>query len=778
MYRVVPVKGEPFTCNGDHVLVLHQSDKRWKNERSLPVNRFGWIEITVDQYMKSSAYFQQTSKLVRTGVAFPEADQPVDPYFLGVWLGDGTSTQPVVTTPDSEVVDFLQRYCDEAGLRLSRSSYPERCPSYRLCGLDSRPNTLLQQMRAIGLLRDAKFIPRPYLIASRQQRLRLLAGLVDTDGYVHHGFIEITQKSSDIAQAIVFLARSLGFGVTHRIVSKACQTGAAGLYSRINIFGSDLDQIPCLVARKQCAPRKQIKNAMHDGIQEIIPLGDGDYYGFELEGDGLFLLGDFTVTHNTRLMQEFIKECLIHDKRVALYTNRILLTSQTSGVLEAGEVNHGVRAAGFSPDLLQHVQICSIMTEHARCVRKQSWSLHPADVVLVDEAHAMKGVVANHIFNQHVANGATLIGVTATPLGVGHIYQQLVVAGVNSQLRACGAHVPCITYGPDEPDLKGVRRTQVGEFVQGDVIKAINRHVLYGRVEKWWRRLNPDERPTILFAPGVSESKWFVDQFMQHGITAAHIDGKHIYVNGEEYQSTQERRDDILRMSKTGEIKILCNRFVLREGIDAPWLYHCIMATPFGSLTSYLQAGGRLLRSFPGLPHVILQDHGGNFWRHGSLNEDRVWNLTDDEYKYAASRSAQRKEAGEKEPICCTHCGYIRSSGAMCPQCGEKCTFHFKNVIQLDGTMKRMTSVQYHKVRQKRQLSADQRTWYKCYFTILNVARRDPFGRRKTMREVGSYFQRMTGKWPSSELQGVPQGEAQWRMHIEDYQKKIGGYRK
>ena len=56
---------------------------------------------------------------------------------------------------------------------------------------------------------------------------------------------------------------------------------------------------------------------------------------------------------------------------------------------------------------------------------------------------------------------------------------------------------------------------------------------MFGRVLDHWRKLNPDGRPTILFAPGVAESIWFVDEFARNGIRAAHIDGEDTYLDGE-----------------------------------------------------------------------------------------------------------------------------------------------------------------------------------------------------------------------------------------------------
>src|SRR5262249_18752567 len=153
-----------------------------------------------------------------------------------------------------------------------------------------------------------------------------------------------------------------------------------------------------------------------------------------------------------------------------------------------------------------------------------------------------------------------------------------------------------------------------------------------------FERLNPLHRRTILFAPGVPESIWFAEQFVKKGVSAVHIDGENVWVNGTLYESSRTAREDVLAASKEGRIVVLCNRFVLREGIKAPWLVHGILATVFGSLQSYLQAGGRLLRAYPGLESVSLQDHGGNWWRHDSLNADREWRLEDTNTSVAGRR--------------------------------------------------------------------------------------------------------------------------------------------
>lgn len=86
---------------------------------------------------------------------------------------------------------------------------------------------------------------------------------------------------------------------------------------------------------------------------------------------------------------------------------------------------------------------------------------------------------------------------------------------------------------------------------------------VFGRVWEHWQRLNPDRKPTILFGPDVAGSIFFAQQFAAHGVPAAHIDAKQIWVDGEFIESSDENRQELLRKSESGEIVVLCNRFCL-----------------------------------------------------------------------------------------------------------------------------------------------------------------------------------------------------------------------
>lgn len=407
------------------------------------------------------------------------------------------------------------------------------------------------------------------------------------------------------------------------------------------------------------------------------------------EGARRILLTSPTGGGKSTMECEIIARAVEHGRCAVLYTNRKLLREQLSDTLNAHGITHGVRAAGAEEGMDRLVQVSSMPTEHSRVYRNKTWTLHPADTVVIDECHVNKKALAQRIIKDHLDAGATVVGVTATPLDLDGLYDVVIQAGTTSQLRHCGALVPAHHYGPDEPDAKLVCKKKTGEYEIDGKLRAIWTQTVFGRVLSEWRRLNPLQKPTILFAPGVPESLWFAEQIYAQGISAAHIEGSSCWINGRAYTSDRKARKAILDGIRSGDIKIVCNRFVLREGIDLPELEHGILATVFGSLQSYLQSGGRLLRAClsTGKTAAIIQDHGGNWWRHGSLNADRVWKLGDTARVTNGLREERLREKSEPEPIVCPVCFACRLSGQTC-KCGHTPMRKSRIVVQADGTLK------------------------------------------------------------------------------------------
>jgi DNA repair protein RadD len=465
----------------------------------------------------------------------------------------------------------------------------------------------------------------------------------------------------------------------------------------------------------------------------------------------------------SRCMFEMMRYAEKREWPVALYATRNMLIEQLCETMDSYGIQYGVRAAELPEmeNLNAAVQVASIKTEDQRVFKKKQRSLHHAKLVLWDEAHMQKAGVAQKIFKTHEEQGAINIGLTATPLGISHMYEDLIVAGTNRELRDCGAHLPCEVYAPDEPDMSQVRRSKTGEFVIEQRKYEIWTQSIVGRVIDYYNTLNPNRLPTLLFAPGVKESMWFVNQLEEAGIRAAHIDGNNVYRDGREYKSSRKQRRKAVDDLRAGSLDIVCNRFVLREGIDIPELFHCILATPIGSLLSYIQTVGRVLRNHESLDRVIIQDHGGNFWRHGSPNANRDWRQLWKISEKAASslRMEQLREQKEPEPIVCPACGAVRMTGAVCVSCDFQHTKSVRMVVQENGEL-REQSGRIMKPRNRVKRNDTEQKWIRVYHRMKKAG--------MNFNQAEALFFRENFYWPTRDLPFMPKDDYDRHKLVKD----------
>lgn len=449
-------------------------------------------------------------------------------------------------------------------------------------------------------------------------------------------------------------------------------------------------------------------------------------------------------------------------KTVAVYTHRRMLLDQMAEGLRKDGIDFGFVAAGMEADISAPVQLCMVQTVAAK-MQSMAYDVPRVDVVMDDECHADKGSRKFAILDAHHEHGSTIIGWTATPLDLGGLYDDLVVFAKNSDLRRCGAHVPADTFAPSEIELENLR-DDPEKLLGKTYASETYRQAIFGEVKKHWLDLNPDLTPTVLFAPGVRESIWFAQHFTANGFRAAHIDGSKVWVDGEEHESTPEIRQQIKSDVASGAIKLVSNRFVLREGVDIPELQHLIYATPMSSLCGYLQSGGRVLRSHPSHDRVTIQDHGGNHYRHGSLNADREWDIYKDDAAMVRERKEQiikGKESGEKdiEPIVCVKCGKCRASGPECPNCGHCSKLRSRKVIQASGSL-RLIKGDVYRPRKVSNKPQDQKVWERCYYAAKNSGR--------SFRQAESNFRYKTGVWPDQSWPLMPKSSQDRHLKVKD----------
>lgn len=318
MCRIIPNKGETFDVNLHHYLCLKYCPETNQNKLFIKyydenlkkitkyfknINEFKKFkkecekkvyEVRVDKYLELPKYIQKRFFIYRNEVKF-ENKEVFDPYLLGLWLGDGHSSNTQITNQDSEIIKYLKKNLGQYNLYLQHQKSKEY--GYRINSIkyNKYGNKLLDILKNYNLLNN-KHIPKDYKCNSRENQLKLLAGLIDTDGhYDKKGkCYEIVQKKENIIDDIIFISRSLGFSAYKKI--KVINNVN---YYRTFISGNNINEIPVLIKRKKVLEKRKInKNNLNIGFKVEL-LSEDNYYGFNLDGNHRFVQGDFIIQRNT-----------------------------------------------------------------------------------------------------------------------------------------------------------------------------------------------------------------------------------------------------------------------------------------------------------------------------------------------------------------------------------------------------------------------------------------------------------------------------------------------
>ena len=400
------------------------------------------------------------------------------------------------------------------------------------------------------------------------------------------------------------------------------------------------------------------------------------------------------------------------DWRVLCLTNRILLTEQTRGVFQLADLSVGVISSSMKQLERDEapIQIATIQTILSRR-RSQASYWVGAELVLADEVHQYCSGESAELLHEYLERGAKSVCLTATPLGVCNVCDELIVAARTRDLQDDGILCYATWFAPSELDTRKLVKGKVDlSITESDARRTWGplrgheqiRTRIVGNILEHYQRLHPEQTHTLAFAPGVKESLWAARFCHSHGIRAMHVDGTDFWADGEllDRRQDEHRFQEAMEEWRNGDIPILWNRFVLREGIDEPHIKCVLLATPIGSYRSFLQMVGRGLRTHESKERCcVVIDFGGAWWRHGSVNVNVDWesvfDCTDPDV-LSKNRIAQTRETGESVGRVCPKCGMVHKRfGRMvvCQYCGHKLTLGkpSRPIIQADGTLTEVT---------------------------------------------------------------------------------------
>ena len=437
--------------------------------------------------------------------------------------------------------------------------------------------------------------------------------------------------------------------------------------------------------------------------------------------------------------------------KCVIFTDRKMLTKQTGERFQAAGIQFGYVSATLGMDTHHSVIVASLQTMRSRLSRDRM-ALPHADVLIIDKAH--KNGFDWIIEHYKKSNpGMIVVGFTASPVGLKDKYERLVTAGTKPEGREHGALVPCRVIGMPEPDMRGVKMNKIGEYVHKGMVKRVMQCTVFADIFDQWQKTGVG-RPTLVWAPGVPESRSIVEEFRSRGITAEHIDG----------ETEDEDRERIREGSKCGAIQVVSSFGVMREGVDWPWVSYGILVQVCGAYETFVQLVGRILRASPGKLDAILQDHSGTWWRHGSPNFDRAWSLEDTNLKIQKERnealSKSVEDGGDSEPICCPKCHGMRITGTKCPHCGYE---HARSVRLIRSEGGDLIAMEGDVFPKKKQRSDINKHWSSVLFRAGSTG--------MTFAQAAGLHMKETGIWPpnSKECYPLPKPYSkEWSMRVSE----------
>lgn len=340
---------------------------------------------------------------------------PIHPYLLGVILGDGGLTQNVIITSAD---DFIVNRINEVLPENTRINKLQDKYSYSIIKKEGKINPLKEQLKQYGLMgkkSSDKFIPKNYLFSSRDDRLELLKGLMDTDGTIgKRGQPSYCTVSEKLKDDFIFLAKSLGCNVRYTSkfprfksssgeikIGKKCYV--IHIISRSNIFS---------LPRK--SERFNFNNVInYQNVKKIISY---EYMGkiktqciLIDDPAHLYLTDGFTITHNTFVMGAI---CDLYNKHYGLKTLCIVPTVDlvVQGIADFQTLGLDVGVYSGDKKDLNHSHVISTW----QSIINNYEMIKMFHVMIIDEAHEATGVSLQKILNEYGSSIIVRLGLTGT----------------------------------------------------------------------------------------------------------------------------------------------------------------------------------------------------------------------------------------------------------------------------------------------------------------------------------------------------------------------------
>lgn len=301
IYRITTSDGRTTRCCGEHLWLVRTNIMVQKHRKNGTPSFYVKTtqEIIEDYISRGKSIFIPVAKAVE----YEQKDLPIDPYVLGVWLGDGIKGCQTLTISNDES-DIIERIADRLGATFHLHGKTNFHNTFH-----RNSNTLKMQeaLKEYGLdvYSGERFIPDDYLHSSIEQRMELLKGLMDSDGNIDQKHrLRFFTTSTKLKDCFVDLCRGLGYVISinkdNRIYAKSDAGWTIRIYTNDVIFRSKKHFAKHNAFLEKANDRRCVYANDHVKITKIEYVGDMEAQCIMVSNkDHLYITNDYIVTHNT-----------------------------------------------------------------------------------------------------------------------------------------------------------------------------------------------------------------------------------------------------------------------------------------------------------------------------------------------------------------------------------------------------------------------------------------------------------------------------------------------
>lgn len=580
MYRVNDADNkEDYTVNESHILSLKASRHYSKKYTEGSVH-----DISVKDYLALPKTIRGLLLGYRAQIEYPDKPITVDPYVMGHIINldynlhnHGESS---VVTIFKSVYDYIHKVTNLG----TTSKYTHVLHYYK--------DPLLMQM--MDTFRARSYIPMEYKCNSREIRMRVLAGILDScvvsTRFTDHYTTEVLDNGT-LSEDILALARSLGFGACIRVVYRG-HSPTSRYKVVIRIYGDNIGDIPVErdYFRIQLGTCLKHKTADLYSIK-LTALEEDDYYGFEINGNRRFVLGDHTVTHNTVMALKIVS--LIQKKTLILVHKEFLMNQWIERI---EEFLPGARVGKIQASTCdienKDIVIGMIQTMYNKVFPQEVYSQF--GLTIIDEVHR----IGSEEFSKTLLKTITpyMLGISATVERKDKLTKLLYMfigPKIHSMLRKQEdtVQVRGIEFVTNDSDFNEVEYDFRGQPKYSTMISKI---CAYGPrsdfIVKAVRDLlkeNPGAQIMVL-----AHNRSLLT-YLHECFNSAEVDPAGFYVGGMKQKDLQETESKQI---------VLATYAMAAEALDIKTLSILLMATPKTDIT---QSVGRILRMKHANPIIV-----------------------------------------------------------------------------------------------------------------------------------------------------------------------------